>query len=65
MVDPTVTIPVLFQSTPDATGHYKKITVTLTDDTIGQLELKADAVVNELHGIDGRTWSWSLPYTVV
>jgi len=65
MVSPTITIPVNFKSSTDSTGHYKKITININEDNLTELQLKIEAVENDLHNIDGRTWTGSLPYTVV
>ncbi len=60
-----VTVAVLFTSSVDATGHYKKITINITDDNIDAVQSKAEAQAGRLHNIDSRTWTWSLPMVTV
>jgi len=65
MVSPTITIPVNFKSSTDSTGHYKKITINVNEDNLPELQVKIESLENDLHNIDGRDWTGSLPMTVV
>ena len=56
-----VTVAVNFKSSADSTGKYKTIVINVQDTTLAAVQTKAESLVNELHNIDNRQWSWSLP----
>lgn len=58
----TITIPVNFKSSRDQTGKYKKIVINVTGSSMPDVTLKVEQLVDDLHDIDNRSWSWSFPY---
>ena len=58
----TITLPVNFKSSKDATGKYKKITINVTATSLPDLTLKVEALLDQLHDIDNRSWDYTFPY---